>query len=122
MHRAAIYEELARAGYPPRFARTSLREVCNAASRTLAPVPTTLAQLIAGRVGRRVGKETLQALGAIGFTEDRPHHGWYHRALEIDAILGRSVELARHVGADLVRTGEVPVGVEIADLEGGGDV
>lgn len=100
------------------IARTSLREVCDTASRTLAPVPTTLAKLIAGRVGRRVGKETLQALGAIGFTEEHPHHGWYHRALTIDAVLGRSVELARQVGADLVRTGVVPVGVEIADLPG----
>ena len=100
------------------IARTALREVCDATARTLDGPATTLVKLIAGRAGRRVGKETMQALGAIGFTDEHPHHRWYHRALTIDAILGRSVDLARQVGAELVDTGILPVGVETADLEG----
>ena len=87
------------------IARTALREACTATGRTLSGDAAMMTKLLAGRIGRRVGAETLQVLGAIGFTQEHPHHGWFHRVLTIDAVLGRSPALARVLGS---RSGFVP--------------
>lgn len=103
------------------IARTALREACTATGRTLSGDAAMMTKLLAGRVGRRVGAETLQVLGAIGFTQEHPHHGWFHRVLTIDAVLGRSPVLARELGSRLVRTGQTPLGVELSELPGAGN-
>ena len=100
------------------IARTALREACSATGRTLNGDAAMITKLLAGRIGRRVGAETLQVLGAIGFTQEHPHHGWFHRVLTIDALLGRSAALARELGTRLVRTGKVPLGVDLSELPG----
>ncbi|MDE0701734.1 MAG: acyl-CoA dehydrogenase family protein [Acidimicrobiaceae bacterium] len=100
------------------IACTALREACSATGRTLNGDAAMITKLLAGRIGRRVGAETLQVLGAIGFTQEHPHHGWFHRVLTIDALLGRSAALARELGTRLVRTGKVPLGVDLSELPG----
>ncbi len=100
------------------IARTALREACTATGRTLSGDAAMMTKLLAGRIGRRVGAETLQVLGAIGFTQEHPHHGWFHRVLTIDAVLGRSPALARELGSSLVRTRKVPLGVDLSELPG----
>jgi alkylation response protein AidB-like acyl-CoA dehydrogenase len=97
------------------IARTALREVCEATRSCVNDDAATLTKLLAGRLGRRVGRETLQSLGAIGFTEEHPHHSWFHLVLTIDALAGRSHTLARELGARAV-VGDLPVGLELADL------
>lgn len=98
------------------IARTTLREVCEAALLHPTQETTAVAKLVAGRAGRRVGKETLQVLGAIGFTEEHPHHTWFHRVLAIDALLGRSAGLARELGARQIAEGGYPSSPRLADL------
>ncbi|MDH3705045.1 MAG: acyl-CoA dehydrogenase family protein [Acidimicrobiia bacterium] len=101
------------------IARTALREVCVATRGCPADDAAVLTKLLAGRMGRRVGRETLQVLGAIGFTDEHPHHAWFHRVLTLDAVLGRPAALAREVGQRLV-AGDVPVGLRVDQLPGAG--
>jgi len=97
------------------IARTALREVCEATRNSLTDDAATLTKVLAGRLGRRVGRETLQSLGAIGFTEEHPHHNWFHRVMTIDALAGRSPALAREMGARLA-AGDIPFGLTLAQL------
>lgn len=101
------------------IARTALREVCTATLRCPTEDAANLTKLLAGRLGRGVGRATLQVLGAIGFTDEHPHHTWFHRILTVDALAGRSVGLARQIGRGVVAGGKVPVGLEVAELPDG---
>lgn len=62
---------------------------------------------LAGRNGRRACERSLQVLGGIGFTAEHDHHQHHSRVLLLDALLGTSSELTRHLGAWL-RTGGEP--------------
>ena len=99
------------------IARTALREVCEATRVTPNVDAAAMTKLLAGRLGRRVGRETLQALGAIGFTEEHPHHDWFHLVLTDDALVGRGPALARELGARAV-AGDLAVGLALVDLPG----
>ncbi|MCH2170208.1 acyl-CoA dehydrogenase family protein [Myxococcota bacterium] len=68
---------------------------------------------LAGRTGRAVAQRALQCFGAIGFTEEHVHHRFSRRIHTLDALLGSRQALHRQLGADLVRTGHAPRGIQI---------
>jgi alkylation response protein AidB-like acyl-CoA dehydrogenase len=100
---------------------TALREMCHAllASRQ-RPWPgleaTELTKLWAGRCGPRIARRSLQVLGAIGFTEEHPHHRYLRRVQTLGAVLGNREALARCRGRALVESGSSSRGLEIAEL------
>lgn len=76
-----------------------------------APPSVTLAgahlKALAGRVGRAVMQATLQALGAIGFTEEHVHHRYLRRVLAADALFGPASTLVAELGLHALSTGRV---------------
>ncbi len=62
---------------------------------------------LAGRNAMRACQRSLQVLGGIGFTAEHPHHHFYSRVLQLDALLGSSADLTRRLGAWL-RDGAQP--------------
>lgn len=103
--------------------RAALRAVCTLAlarhcDGALEPELASLAKALAGRSGRSVAEHTLQVLGAIGFSEDHPHHRYMRRVLTLDSLLGSSEELARELGAQIALEGRVPRGPDLEDLPG----
>jgi alkylation response protein AidB-like acyl-CoA dehydrogenase len=67
----------------------------------------------AGRVGRNVAQRALQCFGAIGFTDEHPHHLYAHRIHMLDAVLGTHYALHEALGRDLIRTGRAPRGIQV---------
>lgn len=67
----------------------------------------------AGRTGRAVAQRALQCFGAIGFTEEHVHHRYSRRIHTLDALLGSRQALQRHLGAEIIRTGHAPRGIQI---------
>src|SRR5579863_8689405 len=55
---------------------------------------------VAGRNSRRACQNSLQTLGAIGFTLEHHHHRWHLRVLALDAMLGS----AAHLAAEMAET------------------
>jgi alkylation response protein AidB-like acyl-CoA dehydrogenase len=74
----------------------------------------TAAKGYAGRVGLNVTQRALQCFGAIGFTDEHPHHLYSHRIHTLDAILGSHYSLHKELGENLVRTGKAPRGIEVS--------
>lgn len=62
----------------------------------------------AGQDGRSIAQRALQCFGAIGFTDEHPHHVYSRRIHTLDSILGNAASLRRTLGEELVATGEAP--------------
>jgi hypothetical protein len=83
--------------------RRALETACAVAVRTGIDVPGAAhLKALAGRCGRIVMQNTLQVLGAIGFTEEHSHHRYYRRVLTLDALFGSSFALTREIGSDAI--------------------
>ena len=107
-------------------ARTGLREVCHLALHQLCAGSLDselagLTKIVAGRVGAKVSQNTLQVLGAIGFTEDHPQNAFMRRILTLDGILGSARSLSNDVGRRIIAEGRVPRGPAIENLPGARD-
>ena len=70
------------------------------------------AKAFAGRAGPAVAQRALQCFGAIGFTAEHDHHRYSRRIHTLDALLGNRLALRRELGAELVRAGRAPHGIE----------
>ena len=73
-----------------------------------ATLPATLAKAVAGTSARTVGKNAQQVLGGMGYTTDHPLHQYVRRTLVLDQLLGAGSALNREIGAELLRTRQVP--------------
>lgn len=73
----------------------------------------TVSKAYAGRVGRDIAQRALQCFGAIGFTDEHPHHLYSHRIHTLDGILGSHYALHVELGEALVRTGKAPRGIRV---------
>jgi alkylation response protein AidB-like acyl-CoA dehydrogenase len=73
----------------------------------------TVTKAFAGRVGRAVSQRALQCFGAIGFTDEHPHHLYSHRIHTLDGIFGSAYALHAELGRELIRTGKAPRGIEV---------
>lgn len=71
-------------------------------------LPATLAKAVAGTTARTVGKHAQQVLGGMGYTTDHPLHRYVRRTLVLDQLLGAASTLTREIGAELLRTRDVP--------------
>jgi hypothetical protein len=67
-----------------------------------------LAKAVAGTAARTVGKHAQQVLGGMGYTTDHPLHRYVRRTLVLDQLLGAGSVLTREIGAQLLRTRELP--------------
>lgn len=65
-------------------------------------------KVLAGRHGRSIAQRALQCFGAIGFTDEHPHHVYSRRIHTLDALFGSAAALERELGAGLVATGAAP--------------
>lgn len=86
----------------------ALEEWCAGEGAVLA----TIAKARAGRDGRAIAQRALQCFGALGFTDEHPHHRYSRRIHTLDALLGDSSTLRRQLGEALVATGRAPRGIE----------
>jgi hypothetical protein len=73
----------------------------------------TVAKAFAGRVGRAVAQRALQCFGAIGFTDEHPHHLYSRRIHTLDGIFGSAYALHAELGQKLIRTGRAPRGIDV---------
>ncbi len=71
-------------------------------------VPALLAKAVAGASARTVGKHAQQVLGGMGYTTEHPLHRYVRRTLVLDQLLGASRTLTRDLGAQLLRTRDLP--------------
>lgn len=104
-------------------ARTGLRETCHLAldqlcEGSLDSELAILTKILAGRVGATVSQNSLQVLGAIGFTEEHPQNAFMRRVLTLDGIFGSARALSVGVGKRVVEEGRIPRGPSIEDLPG----
>ena len=67
----------------------------------------------AGRDGRAIAQRALQCFGAIGFTDDHPHHVYSRRIHTLDACFGDTVTLQRGLGLQIVASGRAPRGIRV---------
>jgi alkylation response protein AidB-like acyl-CoA dehydrogenase len=87
--------------------RQVLQTACAVAVRTpwydeaLAGLDPIYLKALAGRCGRIVMQNSLQVLGAIGFTEEHEHHRFARRMLALDGLYGSSARLTEQIGADV---------------------
>lgn len=70
-----------------------------------------IAKAQAGRDGRAIAQRALQCFGAIGFTDEHPHHLYSRRIHTLDACFGDTVSLQRELGQTIVDTGRAPRGI-----------
>jgi alkylation response protein AidB-like acyl-CoA dehydrogenase len=64
---------------------------------------------LAGRNGKRICENSLQVLGAIGFTTEHEHHRFHSRVLVLDSLLGTSSTLTHQIAVTLrASAGTVP--------------
>jgi hypothetical protein len=93
--------------------RRVLETACLAAVRTrwldqaAAGLDPLYLKAIAGRSGRVVMRNTLQVMGAIGFTEEHPHHRFMRRMMTVDALFGPAAELISEIGTTAIGTRQV---------------
>jgi len=73
----------------------------------------TVSKAHAGRVGRNIAQRALQCFGAIGFTDEHPHHLYSRRIHTLDAIFGSHYALHDELANELIRTGKAPRGIEV---------
>lgn len=96
---------------------SALDETCRAAleqwSAGDAHDIARVAKALAGYSGRIVAQHSLQCFGAIGFTEEHEFPGYQKRIHTLDMLLGSYYALRDELGAQIVRTGAAPRGVEV---------
>jgi len=96
-------------------------EAADASVEAVLLRPTALSAMVAksaaGRAARGAADQALQVLGAIGFTLEHPFHRYQRRCLALDRLFGSSDELPRAIGAELLRTGNVPIIIGLDDLD-----
>ena len=72
-----------------------------------------MAKAVAGRGGRTVARHCQQVLAGVGFTTEHPFHRYLRRALVLDALLGDTRTLTQQLGAEMLRTRELPLVVPL---------
>ncbi len=89
---------------------------CEAAAGLLAaawdeptPAAAALAKGMAGRSARTVARHAQQVLAGIGFTAEHPLHRYVRRTIVLDQLLGAGSVLTRRSGAEVLRSGALPV-------------
>jgi hypothetical protein len=74
-----------------------------------SPGAAALAKGMSGRSARTVARHAQQVLAGIGFTTEHPLHGYVRRTIVLDQLLGAGSLLTRRSGADVIRSGALPV-------------
>jgi hypothetical protein len=82
--------------------------VLDAAWEEPSELTAAMAKAVAGRSARLVAKHCQQVLAGIGFTLEHPFHGYLRRTRLLDALLGDSRSLTKHLGQHLLDTRELP--------------
>jgi hypothetical protein len=72
-----------------------------------------LAKAVAGKAARTVGAHCQQVLAGIGFTTDHAFHRYLKRTIVLDGLFGTGDDLARAIGADLIKRRSVPTLIEL---------
>jgi hypothetical protein len=75
-----------------------------------APSSTTamFAKALAGRAARTTARHAQQVLGAMGFTNEHPLHGYVRRSLVLDDLFGSSRSLVSQIGGEALRHRRLP--------------
>ena len=73
-----------------------------------ASTNAALAKAVAGRSARIVARHAQQVLAGIGFTTEHPLHRHVRRALVLDGLFGSGRTLTREIGAEVLRSRQVP--------------
>jgi alkylation response protein AidB-like acyl-CoA dehydrogenase len=68
---------------------------------------------MAGRSARTVARHAQQVLAGIGFTAEHPLHRYVRRTVVLDQLLGAGNVLTRRSGADVLRSGALPVSLPL---------
>ena len=69
---------------------------------------SSLAKAVAGQGALTVARHAQQVLAGMGFTREHPLHRHVRRALVLDALFGSSRTLLDDLGAEAIRTGQLP--------------
>ena len=72
------------------------------------PMAASIAKAVAGRSSRLVARQCQQVLAGIGFTTEHPLHRYVKRVLVLDRLLGDARTLTAGLGAELLRTRQLP--------------
>lgn len=67
-----------------------------------------VAKAVAGRSAKTTARHCQQVLAGIGFTAEHPFHLYFKRILVLDQLLGSSKSLTRDLGAEILRTNQLP--------------
>ena len=73
-----------------------------------SPVTAAMAKAASGRAARTTARHAQQVLAGIGFTTEHPFHLYVRRVLVLDEIFGSARSLTADLGADILRTRELP--------------
>jgi acyl-CoA dehydrogenase-like protein len=79
-----------------------------ATSETPSAELAAMAKSVAGRSARTAARHCQQVLAGIGFTTEHDFHRYFRRVLLLDQLFGSSHALTAHVGAQLLRTRQLP--------------
>jgi alkylation response protein AidB-like acyl-CoA dehydrogenase len=82
--------------------------VVRAARDEPTPVLAGIAKALAGRSALTAARHCQQVLAGIGFTQEHPFHRSYRRVLLLDQLFGSTHALTHDLGAELLRSREVP--------------
>ena len=80
----------------------------NVAWEDPSPLAPAFAKSIAGQGARTVAKHAQQVLAGMGFTAEHAFHHYFRRVLILDQLLGSGRALTREIGAELLRTRQLP--------------
>lgn len=72
------------------------------------PLAAAVAKAVAGRNAPLAARHCQQVLAGIGFTAEHPFHGYLRRVLVLERLFGDSRGLTRTIGAELLRTRQLP--------------
>jgi alkylation response protein AidB-like acyl-CoA dehydrogenase len=67
-----------------------------------------MAKALAGRGARTAARHCQQVLAGMGFTTEHALHRYVRRVLVLDQLMGSASLLTRELGAELLRTKELP--------------
>jgi hypothetical protein len=68
----------------------------------------SMAKSFAGRSARAVARHCQQVLAGTGFTTEHPFHHYLRRITVLDLILGAGNSMTRELGAEILRTAQLP--------------
>jgi alkylation response protein AidB-like acyl-CoA dehydrogenase len=83
--------------------------VVRAARDEPASALAAIAKSLAGRGALTAARHCQQVLAGIGFTQEHPFHRSYRRILLLDQLFGSTHVLTHDLGAELLRSRELPV-------------